>query len=212
LIGTGWGSALPRRLVLVAVAALIPVLAGCEAGNDAPTLEFHAPTETAGTAVGDLAIRNVFVLGAPLGRELAKGQSASLFLAMVNTGAPDQLISITAPGTAASVKLPGTVPVTFGHPVFLSGPKPQVVLTDLTQPLASGTTIRLVLTFQKAGPVTLIVPVMARATHYATYAPPQPAPSATLALTTAKHRKAHASASPTATASTSPSPSPSTTG
>ncbi len=206
MIGSGWGSAWPRRLVLVAVAALIPVLAGCEAGNNAPTLQFHYPTDAAGISVGDLAIRNVFVLGAPLGRNLATGQSASLFLAMVNSGSPDKLISITAPGTAASVTLPGSVPVVSGHPVLLSGPRPQLVLTDLTRPLASGTTIRLVLTFQKAGPVTLIVPVMARASHYVTYAPPQPiiTPSTATTLTATKHHKAHAS--------TSPSPTPSPTG
>ncbi len=196
------------------MAALITVLAGCEAGNNAPTLQFHYPTDTAGISVGHLAIRNVFVLGAPLGRNLAKGQSASLFLAVVNNGSPDKLISITAPGTAASVTLPGTVPVMSGHPVLLTGPRPQVVLTDLTRTLTSGMTIRLVLTFQKAGPVTLVVPVMARASHYVTYAPPQPilSPSPTPTLAAAKHRKAHTSASASPTASTSPSPSPSTTG
>ena len=173
MIGS-WGSALPRRLVLVAVAALIPVLAGCEAGNNAPTLAFHYPTDAAGTADGDLAIRNVFVLGAPLGRSLSTGQSASLFLALVNNGPTDRLISVSAPGTAASVTLPGVITIRAGHPVFLTGPQPQVVLTDLTRTVASGSTIRLVLTFQKAGPITLVVPVMARAAHYVTYAPPQP--------------------------------------
>lgn len=218
VIRSGWGSASPRWLVLAAVAALIPILAGCEAGNNAPTLDFHYPTETAGTTLGDISIRNVFVLGAPLGHNLAKGQSASLFLALVNSGAPDKLVSITAPGTAASVTIPASVPIVFGHPVFLTGPKPQAVLTDLSAALASGTTVRLVLTFQKAGPVTLIVPVMARAIHYATYAPPQPSPP--IVLQTAKHHKAahgsgsaSASATPSASgsASSTPSTSPSST-
>jgi copper(I)-binding protein len=206
-----WGTArshgkLSRRLVLVAAAALIPVLAGCEAGINAPTLDFHYPTDAAGTAVGDLSIRNVFVLGAPLGRNLVKGQSASLFLALVNNGAPDKLISITAPGTAASVTLPGAIPIRVGHPVFLTGPHPEVVLTDLTRTVTSGSSIRLVLTFQKAGPVTLLVPVMARATHYVTYAPPQlvvtPSPTASTTATptpsptrSPRHRR-HATPSP----------------
>jgi copper(I)-binding protein len=179
---SGWRSALPRRLVLTAAAVLIPVLAGCEAGNNAPTIEFHYPTDAAGTAVGSLSIRNVFVLGAPLGRSLHKGQAASLFLAIVNTGTPDKLVSISAPGTATSVTLPaGGVPVIVGHPVLLTGPKPQVVLVGLTRTITGGTTIRLQLNFQKAGPITLIVPVFARASHYTTYAPP--APSATAAVT-----------------------------
>jgi copper(I)-binding protein len=208
VIGSGWGSALSRRLVLVAAAALIPVVAGCEAGNNAPTLAFHYPTDSAGITVGNLAIRNAFVLGAPIGRNLAAGQSASLFLSLLNTknGAPDKLISISAPGTAASVTLPGIVPVAFGRPVSLSGPRPQVVLTDLTKTLASGSNIKIVLTFQKAGPIMLLVPVFARAAHFVTYAPPQPIISPT--VTISRHRSSHASPSPSPSASASPSPTP----
>ena len=209
MIRSGFRSALPRRLVLVAVAALIPVLAGCEAGNNAPTLQFHYPTETAGITVGDLAVRNVFILGAPLGSTLAKGRSASLFLALTNTGAPDRLLSVTAPGTAASVTFPsGGVAVTDGPPIFLSGPKPVLVLNGLTKPLVSGSTVRLVLDFAKAGPVDLVVPVIAKAAHYATYAPPQPTPTVAATIP-AKHHKLHGSPSPSASASLSVSPSPS---
>ncbi len=173
MIRSGWGSALPRRLVLVAVAALIPALAGCEAGNNAPTLEFHAPTDGATASVGQLSINNVFVVGAPLGFSLHRGQSASLFLALVSDGAPDTLTSITAPGTAASVPLPaGGITVRNMHPVLLAGPKPVVFLADLTRSVAGGTDIKLVLTFRNAGPVTLLVPVMARAQHYVTYGTP----------------------------------------
>jgi len=180
VVGSGWRGA-TRRLALVAAAALIPVLAGCEAGNNAPTLSFHYPTDAAGTTVGDLGISNVFVVGAPLGRSLNPGQSAGLFMAMVNLkGAPDTLLSVSAPGTAASVTLPGTTRVAYGHPVYFTGPRPQVVLTNLMRTVTSGSSIRVVLTFQKAGPITLLVPVFARATHYATYAPPQPVVTATV--------------------------------
>lgn len=182
-----------RGLVLVAAAALIPALAGCEAGNNAPTVDFHYPTDTAGTVVGDLSIRNVFVLGAPLGSNLTKGQSASLFLAIVNGGKPDTLLAVSAPGSAASVTMPtATIPITLGHPVFLSGPTPDLVLTDLTRTIRSGSNLKIVLTFAKAGRVSLIVPVMPRASHYETYAPP--APSASPSPTSTRH--AHASASP----------------
>jgi hypothetical protein len=204
---SGWRGTLSRRLVLGAAAALIPVLAGCEAGNNAPTLQFHYPTDAAGTVVGDISIRNVFVLGAPLGSSLHTGQSASLFLAIVNDGAPDRLQSISAPGTATSVSLPsGGVPVIDGHPVFLSGPKPQLVLTDLTRTVNSGSTIKLQLTFQKAGLVTLVVPVMARATHYVTYAPPQqsavtPGLSVTPSTTVSPSATPDASATPKASKS-----------
>jgi hypothetical protein len=58
--------------------------------------------------------------------------------------------------------------------VFLTGPKPQLILTGLTRNIASGSSLRLNLTFQNAGTYTLPVPVMPHAVPYATYAPPQP--------------------------------------
>jgi copper(I)-binding protein len=199
-VGQHWGKARLRSLLLVSVAALIPVLAGCEAGDNAPTADFHYPTDAAGTVAGDLSIRNVFVLGAPLGSSLAPGQSASLFFAVVNTGTPDRLVSISAPGVATSVKLPaGGVAINTNESVLLTGPTPVAYLVKLTRPLGSGTNITIVMTFQKQGPVSLQVPVFARATHYVTYSP---APSAPV-TTTAKHKQKHAGA----TASPSPSPS-----
>jgi copper(I)-binding protein len=217
VIRTGWGSAVPRRLVLVAAAALIPVLAGCEAGNNAPTLNFHPPTDAAATVAGNLLIRNVFVLGADLGSSLQKGQSAGLFMAIINNGSPDKLISVSAPGTATSVSLPSAgVPVVTGHPVFFSGPTPQVVLTGLTRAVANGSDIKVILTFAKAGPITLEVPVMARAAQFATFSPPAPttSPSPTAPAGTGRHHGSTASptptSSPTSTASTTASPSPST--
>ncbi|MGH3300714.1 MAG: hypothetical protein ACRDOK_03340 [Streptosporangiaceae bacterium] len=209
MIRSRWAGALSHRLVLVAAVALIPAVAGCEAGNSAPTLNFHYPTDAAGTAVGDLSIRNVFVLGPPLGRDLARGESASVFLALVNTGAPDKLLRISAPGTAASVTLPGGgVAVVNGHPVFYAGPTPQVVLRDLTRPVLSGSAITLVLTFQKAGLVTLQVPVFPRENQYATLEPPLPAAVTPAAAARASGQATPApSSSPTATATATPSPS-----
>src|SRR5258708_23987736 len=90
----------------MAIAALIPVLAGCEAGNNAPTQEWHQPTDGAGIVHDNIAIRNVFVLGAPIGSSGPAGQSAGVFLALFNHGSPDKPLSITAPGTAASRLMP----------------------------------------------------------------------------------------------------------
>jgi copper(I)-binding protein len=209
VVRSRWAGALSHRLVLVVAVALIPVVAGCEAGNNAPTLNFHYPTDAAGQTVGDLSIRNVFVLGAPLGRDLAKGESASVFLALVNTGAPDKLLSISADGTATSVTLPaGGIPVINGHPVFYSGPMPQIVLRDLTRPVQSGSTIVLVLQFQNAGRVRLLVPVMPRAAQYATLEPPLGAAIAPAATPQASGQPTPVpSASPTPLATPLPSPS-----
>ena len=195
----------PRRLVVLAIAALIPVLAGCEAGNNAPTNELHQPTEGAGTQVGEIAIRNVFVLGAPVTSQLNAGQSASLFFAVVNSGTPDRLLSLSAPGAAKSVTLPGgSVNLATNRGVFLTGPAPQVILNGLTRPLSGSAYIHLVMTFQNAGSVTLLVPVIPRASYYATFLPPSPTPTAT-------RRKHAASASPTPSGTATPSATPTPT-
>jgi len=196
----------PRRLAVLAIAALVPVLAGCEAGASAPTQHWHQPTDGAATVHNNIAIRNAFVLGAPLGAKLVAGHSAGLFLALINDGSPDKLLSITAPGTAKSVTLPGgTVRLASQQTVLLTGPTPKVILQDLTRPLAGGTSVKLVLNFQNAASVTMFVPVMPRAQYYSTFSP---APSPTPTATKDKHGTATPGATPTPTASPSPSTSP----
>jgi copper(I)-binding protein len=203
----------PRSLLVLAIAALIPALAGCEAGTNAPTQQWHQPTDGAGTEFNTIAIRNVFVLGAPIGQAIRVGQSAGVFLAMVNNGSPDRLVSITAPGTAKSVKLPGgTVSLGSQKAVFLTGPAPKVVLEDLSRPLSGGTTVKLVLTFQNAASVTLVVPVMPRAQYYSTFSPPPtPTPTPSPSLTTRRHHGATPTATPTPSATPTASPSPTAT-
>jgi copper(I)-binding protein len=179
-----------RRLLFGAIALLVPALAGCEAGLNAPTLAFH-PASNGVSAVKDgITIDNVFVLGSALGSAVPDGGRAGVFLALL---APDgdRLVSVTAPGTAKSVKLAGgSVDLPRQQLVDLAGPTPKVVLTGLTSPLSGGQTVQLVFTFAEAGSVTLSVPVEPRAYDYATYAPPptpKPKPKP----------KAHPSATPT---------------
>jgi hypothetical protein len=195
-------AALPRRLCIAAVAALIPALAGCEAGTNAPTQQWHQPTDGAETFLHGIAIRNVFVLGAPPDSALAAGKSAGLYLALVDSGSPDRLLSISAPGTAKSVQLPGGKPVSVSgeNPVLLTGPEPEVVLNGLVRALPGGTSIRVIMNFENAGSVTLSVPVMSQAQYYSTFsAAPTPTPSVQL-----KSARS-AAASPGATPSPAPS-------
>jgi copper(I)-binding protein len=194
-----------RVLAVVAAAALAPAIAGCEAGFNAPTQQWHQPAAGASAVVNNvLRINNVFVLGAAPALSLPRGGSAGLFLAINNEGVPDRLVGVTAPGTAAAVQLPaGGVRLPTEQSVHLSGPAPQVVLRGLTRSLGGGTHIVVVLHFLRAGSVTMAVPVMPRAQWFATFSPapllvrPSPSPTGT------------ASPSPGAT---SPSPSPSATG
>ena len=170
-----------RRTLIGAMVLLLPAIAGCEAGTDAPTLEFHPANAGANTVFNGIRISDAFVLGAPVG-SLSAGSSASMFLSLFNTGpGDDQLSSASAPGWAASVQLSGgTVSVPVNTDVDLSGPEPSVVLSNLTKPVEGGAGIPVTLDFQHAGSVTLEVPVQPQADYFSTYSPPpSPAPSAT---------------------------------
>jgi len=187
----------PRRLVVLAIAALIPALAGCEAGYNAPTQQWHQPTDGTAAVHNNISIANAFVLGAPLGYVIPVGDSAGVFLALTNQGSSDALVSVTAPGTARSVTLPGgSVPLGSQQSVRLTGPAPEVVMQELTRPLTGGSTVRLVMIFQNAGAFTLVLPVMPQAQYYSTFSPPAaPVPSPALS------RPAGAGATPSASPS-----------
>lgn len=201
------GSVSLRRLLLVSAAALVPVLAGCEAGNNAPTLDFHPSTDSVTANAGAIAIRNVFILGAPLGSSLQPGETASLFFSLVTTGTADRLTSISAPGSAKSVHLPGGgIAVVPGKPVYISGPQTLAYLVGLTRKITGGSNLPLVLIFQREGRVTVQVPVLPRAAQYTTFAA-APSPSAS-ATTAAKHHKAKATVSTSASVAPTPSSSP----
>jgi hypothetical protein len=161
-----------RRLLFGAVAVLIPVLAGCEAGLNAPTLEYHPASNGVSVTKDGIIIGNAFVLGPALGATLQAGGRASLFAA-ISAENGDRLESVTAPGFASSVTVTGgTVNLPAQLLVDLEGPKPQLVLTGLTHDLQGGATIQIVFNFAEAGPIRLSVPVEPHGYEYATYSPP----------------------------------------
>jgi copper(I)-binding protein len=204
VIRARFGKTAASRLLLGAgaLALLMPAIAGCEAGNGAPTLEFHAASAGAQTVVNGIRITNVFVLGAPSGSTLPAGSSASLFMSLFNDGGTaDTLEGATAAGAASVALDGGTVALPSETPVNLTGPQPSAVLTNLTSPLASGGYVKVTLQFKNAGPVTLSVPVQPQSFYWSTYSPAPSAPASTPAATPA------AGSTGAATGSASPSPS-----
>ena len=108
MIRSSSGRTVARRTLIGALALLLPVIAGCEAGYNAPTLEFHPASGGVSTVVNGIKISDAFVLGAPVGSAVPSGSSASMFLSLFNSGAnDDHLMSVSAPGSAASVQLSG---------------------------------------------------------------------------------------------------------
>jgi copper(I)-binding protein len=188
VIGSRRGLRSLRDLVVVAAVGLVPAVAGCEAGNNAPTQQWHQPTPGASAIVDNtLRINNMFVLGPAPGFTLPRGASAGVFFALANNGAPDRLLSIRAPGEAAAVVVPrGGITLGRQQTLLLTGPSPQVVLVHLTRTLNGGQWIRLNLQFQNAGFVSLKVPVMPHTESYGTFSPAplfvRPSSSATPAV------------------------------
>ena len=189
-----------HRMLFGALAVLAPALAGCEAGYNAPTLEYHQAAFGAYATKNGVSISNAFVLGpSPSGPEVAGGR-AGVFLAITSQNG-DKLVSASAPGTATSVKiLGGPVSVPAVGSADLTGPVPRVVLNGLASPLQGGTLVKLNLTFAEAGTIAMTVPVQPKAYEYATFSPPAtPSPAATK-----KKAKANPSASASASGSASP--------
>ncbi len=183
-----------RRLLFGAMAVLVPALAGCEAGLNAPTLQFHPASVGASVTQNGIAIDNAFVLGSPIGSALPAGGQAGVFLALEAANG-DRLVSVTASQAASSVTLPGgSVNLPAQALVNLGGPTPEVVLNGLSAPLSGGQTVRLTFIFAQAGVITLEVPVQPAAYDFATYSPP-PAPTPTMTPAV----PASPSASPTTT-------------
>lgn len=179
-----------RRMLFGALAVLVPALAGCEAGLNAPTLEYH-PAAFGGYASHEgITIDNAFVLGSSTGVAVPR---ASVFFSVTSQDG-DRLVSISAPGTAPLVRITGgAVNLPPQVPVNLTGPEPKVVLTGLSSPLSAGSTITMTFNFARVGTVTMQVPVEAQAYEYATYSPPPSIPAPTKSPKAA----ASASASPT---------------
>ena len=190
-----------RRMLLGALAVLAPALAGCEAGLNAPTLEFHPAAFGAYANKNGVSISNAFVLGPPLNGPAVAGGRAGVFLSITAQDG-DKLVSASAPGTASAVQIAGgSVRVPAAAPVDLTGPVPQMVLAGLANPLQGGDLVKLNLTFAEAGTIAMTVPVQPKAYEYATFSPPAtPSP----AVTKKKRAKANPSASASASGSASP--------
>ncbi len=188
----------PASIAALACVLTVPAVAGCEAGLDAPTLEYHQAASGAYTSADGVMISNAFVLGPGIGQQLPAGGQAGLFVSISSTGG-DRLksASTSAAGSvrlvSGAVNIPATNSPDGGGPADLTGPTPQIILTNLKQPLSGGQSVTVTFTFANAGAINVQVPVEPQAYAYATYQqPPAPVPTPTptpTTSTTAAHHK-----------------------
>lgn len=204
-----------RRSLLAGAVALmvVPALAGCEAGLNAPTLEFHQASSGQHQVVDGITISNAFVLAAPSGSSLPVGSRAGLFLGLFNNNTVssqpngDTLLSVSTTAATSTTITGGSVTVPANSGVNLTGPTPQIVLNGLTAPLSGGQSIDVTLTFRNAGQVTLPVPVEPQSFYYGSLSqPPTPTPSAALPSATPSAATPTPGTKSTTTASATPTP------
>lgn len=165
-----------RPLLALAVAAALTAT-GCGTIDPMPIPDTVAAGNNA--SAGDVDVRNVFVLGPAPGTTIPAGGAAPVFVSLVNDGVrPDRLVSVSAPGTAASATITGggiDLPV---HRLVPGGPHPWIMLEKLARPVSGNDTVRVVFELRDAGTVTVDAPVMADTGSYTTFSP-TPAPPAT---------------------------------
>lgn len=176
-------------------------------------------------ASSPLMIRHAFVLGpSPDEAPLAEGSAAAVYLSVVNqanradeltsASSPDAEVSIAPAGenTAAAkdagaakstaVEIPAAAqgqpaadPVQFGQP---PNGENTITLTNLERPLRIGAEVRVTLQFERAGQISLELPVQPRAAHRTALSPaPTESPSPTNTGANSDERDAEGTATPT---------------
>jgi len=202
-----------RRVFALTVAgavAFAPVMSGCAAGRTPQTAMPTQLTEGINVTVPQRAkkpeidIRNMFVLGPAAGTAAAPGSSVPLYATFINQvqGRPDRLVSVSSPDITGAqiagnaVTLPAAT-AQGGQAVRLftqPGQTPQVVLQGIRTRLFGGEYIELTLRFERAGSITVPVPVVPAQGEFASYSP---VPTASPASSPTQSGRPAATTSPT---------------
>jgi copper(I)-binding protein len=146
------------------------ILAGCGTGQLTGTSTQGNSTGGANGAAGTIVIRDAEIeFGHPASGSVVHPVhgTAPLQMRIVNEGGTaDRLLSVHS-GKAESASIGGAVEVPAGQSLVV-GSKPtvlpgthatQITLVGLKEDIHAGLTYPVVLTFEKAGPITLMVPV-----------------------------------------------------
>lgn len=138
-------------------------LTGCGAGQVAGTAGQVAAVTGSNVTVGSIAVRDaVIVFGEQVEGDAvyARGAAAPLSMTIVNQGADaDRIVGASSPW-ASGVTVAGTRDVPGGRALVVEdGSGTRITLTGLLDDVRAGLSYEVVLTFERAGEVTLQVPV-----------------------------------------------------
>ncbi len=163
----------PVRVIAVFASATVAALTGCSSGQVTQTARQESTINGASADVGDLALRDVRILF-PTSGTYTEGGTARLAMAVVNRGLEDdRLIEMTGdffelaivsdkaagasrdadePSVEAAIPREGTV-------LFGTDDSPAIELDELTEELTPAQVVSITFVFERAGEVTVEVPV-----------------------------------------------------
>lgn len=147
---------------LVAVTAALGLTAGCAAGQVTGTNTQTSTVDGAGANVGDLALRDI-TFESPDGGLYEAGDSARLLFTVVNRNPleDDALVDVTSPAFEGDLDSDDGLPIELPARVDVSFREDGSVLelTDLAEDLRASVQVDVTFVFEKAGEVTVQVPV-----------------------------------------------------
>ncbi|WP_326635409.1 copper chaperone PCu(A)C [Streptosporangium sp. NBC_01755] len=177
-----------RAIAAAAFLAAALTLTGCGAGSDAITNMPYSPTEALSVKTKEgIDISQAFFLGPDSGGTLPAGAATPLYLSLVNTNGPDELVGLGVDPALGTAKVSAPVPLPQNQLVSVGKPTPTILIEGLKKPLRGGEAIPVQLQFANAGVVQLTIPVITRSREFTAYpqvpgasaAPtPTPTPSA----------------------------------
>lgn len=153
---------LPRRrgATTLAGAAALLLLTGCGSGLKAQTYQEKAAADASNVAIGDLAIRNVYVTAPTNATTYPQGGDAPVTLVVVNEGGqPDVLVQATTDAARSVDVVGGPTPRLQVPALQTADAGYSLVLRGLTRPLVTTEYVDLTLSFERNGTKTLSVPV-----------------------------------------------------
>lgn len=161
---------------LVACVIIAATLTGCGAGQQSQTASQEPAVSGVSGGVGNIALRDVRIRAQVTGAALQPGQSVDLMFVAANQAVSDndRLVGITSDIGAvtlvpSSPEIPAASSLVVGMPQAAGAGATQALSTigaasatlKLTKPLASALTYNFVFTFERAGELSIGVPVTA---------------------------------------------------
>ena len=159
-------------------ALVVPlVISGCAAGQRAQTANEYSVVGGTTATIGAMGIRDAGISAPKVAAGYVSGANVTLTMTVVNIGdSADSLVSVTSPNAAsatlagpksaaptsaaAAASAPIVVPANGAVPIGQGAGSGTITLTKLKYRLVPGESVPVTLTFQSAGAVTVMMPVM----------------------------------------------------